>query len=105
VLIVTPSAGKSARLAFRWVVQTVLTKDVSFEPPERTRRESTFKLDKSVRSSMTRRFSRLRRFHFNFPQRVAAGLLALFLIQGLWITGYQTLSDRDYQYARCGRET
>jgi hypothetical protein len=54
---------------------------------------------------MTHRFSRLRRFHFNFPQRVAAGLLALFLIQGLWITGHQTLSDRDYQYARCGRET
>jgi hypothetical protein len=54
---------------------------------------------------MTHRFSRLRRFHFNFPQRVAAGLLALFLIQGLWITSHQTLSDRDYQYARCGRET
>jgi len=54
---------------------------------------------------MTHRFARLRRFHFNFPQRVAAVLLALFLIQGLWITGHQTLSDRDYQYARCGRET
>jgi hypothetical protein len=23
----------------------------------------------------------------------------------LWIAGHQTLSDRDYQYARCGRET
>jgi hypothetical protein len=54
---------------------------------------------------MTHRFTRLRRFHFNFPQRVAAALLALFLVQGLWITGHQTLSDRDYQYARCGRET
>jgi len=54
---------------------------------------------------MTHPFARLRRFHFNFPQRIAAGLLALFLIQGLWITGHQTLSDRDYQYARCGRET
>ena len=54
---------------------------------------------------MTRRFARLRRFHFNFPQRIAAGFLALFLIQGFWITGHQTLSDRDYQYARCGRET
>lgn len=54
---------------------------------------------------MTHRFSRLRRFHFNFPQRVAAGFLALFLLQGLWITGHQTLSDLDYQYARCGRET
>ena len=54
---------------------------------------------------MTHRFARLRRFHFNFPQRIAAGFLALFLIQGFWITGHQTLSDRDYQYARCGRET
>jgi hypothetical protein len=54
---------------------------------------------------MTHRFARLRRFHFNLPQRIAAGFLALFLIQGLWITGHQTLSDRDYQYARCGRET
>ena len=54
---------------------------------------------------MTHRFARLRRFHFNLPQRIAAGLLALFLIQGFWITGHQTLSDRDYQYARCGRET
>jgi len=54
---------------------------------------------------MTLRFGRIRRFHFNLPQRIAAGLLALFLIQGLWLTGRQTLSDRDYQYARCGRET
>ncbi|MGD0631004.1 MAG: hypothetical protein ABR987_16875 [Terracidiphilus sp.] len=54
---------------------------------------------------MTHRFGRIRRFHFNLPQRVAAGLLTLFLIQGLWLTGHQTLTDRDYQYARCGRET
>ena len=47
----------------------------------------------------------LRRFRFNLPQRIAAGLLALFLLQGLWLTGRQTLTDRDYQYARCGRET
>jgi hypothetical protein len=46
----------------------------------------------------------LRRFRFNPPQRIAAGLLALFLLQGLWLTGRQTLTDRDYQYARCGRE-
>jgi hypothetical protein len=46
----------------------------------------------------------LRRFRFNLPQRIAAGLLALFLLQGLWLTGRQTLTDRDYQYARCGRE-
>ena len=28
----------------------------------------------------------------------------MFLAQGLWLTGHQTLTDRDYQYARCGRE-
>ncbi len=54
---------------------------------------------------MTRPFARLRRFRFNFPQRVAAVLLFLFLAQGLWLTSRQTLTDRDYQYARCGRET
>jgi len=54
---------------------------------------------------MTHRFGVLRRFRFNRPQRIAAGLLALFLVQGLWLTGHQTLSDRDYQFARCGRET
>jgi hypothetical protein len=53
---------------------------------------------------MSRRFQRIRRFQFNLPQRIAAGLLALFLAQGLWITGHQTLSELDYQYARCGRE-
>ena len=54
---------------------------------------------------MTHRFGILRRFRFNLPQRIAAGLLALFLLQGLWLIGRQTLTDRDYQYARCGRET
>ncbi|HSZ18011.1 MAG TPA: hypothetical protein VK764_12985 [Terracidiphilus sp.] len=54
---------------------------------------------------MTRPFGLIRRFRFNLPQRIAAGLLLLFLAQGLWITSRQTLSDRDYQYARCGRET
>ena len=53
---------------------------------------------------MTHRFARLRRFRFNLPQRIAAGLLALFLVQGLWLAAHQTLTDRDYQYARCGRE-
>lgn len=53
---------------------------------------------------MTHRFSRIRRFHFNLPQRIAAVFLALFLGQGLWLIHNQTLSDRDYQYARCGRE-
>ena len=53
---------------------------------------------------MTHRFARIRRFRFNLPQRIAAVLLALFLLQGLWLTARQTLSDRDYQYDRCGRE-
>ncbi len=53
---------------------------------------------------MTHRFARLRRFRFNPPQRIAAVMLALFLAQGFWLTSRQTLSDRDYQYARCGRE-
>ena len=55
-------------------------------------------------NGMTHRFARIRRFRFNRPQRIAAVLLALFLLQGLWLTAHQTLSDRDYQYARCGRE-
>jgi hypothetical protein len=54
---------------------------------------------------MTHRFQALRRFQFNLPQRIAAGLLALFLLQGFWLTSRQTLTDLDYQYARCGRET
>ena len=54
---------------------------------------------------MTHRFARIRRFHFNLPQRIAAVMLALFLLQGLWVAEHQTLSERDYQYARCGRET
>ena len=47
----------------------------------------------------------LRRFQFDRPQQIAAGLLVIFLTQGLWLTSRQTLTDRDYQYARCGRET
>lgn len=54
---------------------------------------------------MTHRFQSLRRFRFNMPQRIAAGLLALFLVQGFRLTSRQTLTDLDYQYARCGRET
>jgi hypothetical protein len=53
---------------------------------------------------MTRPFARLRRFRFNLPQRIAAVMLALFLVQGWWLMSRQTLTDRDYQYARCGRE-
>jgi hypothetical protein len=54
---------------------------------------------------MTHRFQALRRFRFNLPQRIAAALLALFLVQGFWLISRQTLTDIDYQYARCGRET
>jgi len=54
---------------------------------------------------MAHLFGKLRRFRFNLPQRIAAGLLAIFLLQGFWLTSRQTLTDRDYQYARCGRET
>ncbi len=55
--------------------------------------------------AMTHQYRILRRFRFNPPQRIAAGLLLAFLVQGFWLTGHQTLTDRDYQYARCGRET
>ena len=54
---------------------------------------------------MTHRLGPLRRFRFSRPQRIAVALLLLFLAQGLWVSSQQTLSDRDYQYARCGRET
>jgi hypothetical protein len=63
------------------------------------------KLESARLIVMTLRFGRIRRFQFNLPQRIAAGLLVLFFIQGLWLTEHQTLTDRDYQYARCGRET
>ena len=53
---------------------------------------------------MPSRLATLRRFRFNLPQRIAAGLLLLFLAQSLWLTAHQTLSEKDYQYARCGRE-
>ena len=53
---------------------------------------------------MTRPLGILRRFRFNLPQRIAAGLLFVFLLQGLWLTAHQSLTERDYQYARCGRE-
>ncbi|HEY1805754.1 MAG TPA: hypothetical protein VGG45_14865 [Terracidiphilus sp.] len=54
---------------------------------------------------MAHRFGILRRFRFNLPQRIAAALLAAFLLQGFWVVSRQTLTDTDYQYARCGRET
>jgi hypothetical protein len=63
-----------------------------------------FRLKPVPLNAMTFRLNRIRRFQFNLPQRIAAGLLALFLIQGFWLIERQTLTDRDYQYARCGRE-
>ncbi len=54
---------------------------------------------------MAHPFGKLRRFRFNRPQQIAAALLTLFLLQGLWVSAHQTLTDRDYRYARCGRET
>ncbi len=53
---------------------------------------------------MPPRFATLRRFRFNLPQRIAAGMLVLFLAQAFWLTSRQTLTEQDYRYARCGRE-
>jgi hypothetical protein len=53
---------------------------------------------------MPPRFATLRRFRFNLPQRIAALFLLAFLGQAFWLIGHQTLTERDYRYARCGRE-
>ncbi len=50
------------------------------------------------------RFQTVRRFRFNRPQQYAALLLFSLLVQCLWVVQHQTLTERDYQYARCGRE-
>src|ERR1700740_165062 len=47
---------------------------------------------------------RLRKFRFNRPQQIAAVLLIALLAQCLGVTPRTPLSDRDYQFARCGRE-
>ncbi|WP_158750951.1 glycosyltransferase family 39 protein [Acidobacterium sp. S8] len=46
----------------------------------------------------------IRKFRFNRPQQIAAAMLFLLLAQCLWVTKHQTLSETDYQFARCGRE-
>lgn len=46
----------------------------------------------------------VRKFRFNRPQQIAAALLLILLAQCLWVVKHQTLSETDYQYARCGRE-
>jgi hypothetical protein len=47
---------------------------------------------------------RLPKFEFKRPQQLAALLLLCFVGQCLWVVHRQTLSETDYQYARCGRE-
>jgi hypothetical protein len=46
----------------------------------------------------------VRKFRFDRPQRIAAVLLFLLFAQCYWVTRHQTLTERDYDYARCGRE-
>lgn len=53
---------------------------------------------------MSVRFSTIRKFRFNLPQRIAAVMLLLFLAQCFWIIHHQSLTEQDYDYARCGRE-
>ena len=44
------------------------------------------------------------RFHFGRPQRLAALVLLLFLVETLFIISRAPLTDSDYRYALCGRE-
>src|SRR3984957_8604083 len=43
-------------------------------------------------------------FRFDRPQQLAALLLVLLLAQCLWVFHRQSLNERDYNFARCGRE-
>jgi hypothetical protein len=43
-------------------------------------------------------------FQFKRPQQLAALLLLLLIAQCLWVFHRQTLTSRDYDFARCGRE-
>jgi hypothetical protein len=47
---------------------------------------------------------RMPEFEFRRPQMLAAAMLLLFAAQCLWVVHRQTLTQSDYQYARCGRE-
>ncbi len=47
---------------------------------------------------------RISNFEFRRPQRLAAAMLLLFIVQCLWVVRHQVLTRSDYQYARCGRE-
>lgn len=44
------------------------------------------------------------RFEFRRPQRLAALLLTLFVLQCLWVVSRQHLTEKDFRYAQCGRE-
>ncbi len=46
----------------------------------------------------------IRKFRFNRPQQIAATFLFVLLAECLWVAQHQTLSETDYQFARCGRE-
>jgi len=54
--------------------------------------------------SRDRSSHRLRKFRFERPQQIAAVMLVLLLAQCLWLSARTTLSETDYQFARCGRE-
>ena len=43
-------------------------------------------------------------FHIGRPQRAAAALLLVFLLECCWVVSRQHVSQQDYRYARCGRE-
>lgn len=47
---------------------------------------------------------RLRKFRFERPQKIAAAMLLLLLGQCLWVSARRPLSEKDYEFARCGRE-
>jgi hypothetical protein len=47
---------------------------------------------------------RLPGFRFKRPQQLAALLLLMLVAQCLWVFHRQTLTERDYDFARCGRE-
>ena len=47
---------------------------------------------------------RLPSFRFKRPQQLAALLLLMLIAQCLWVFHRQTLTERDYDFARCGRE-
>ena len=47
---------------------------------------------------------KLPRIKIGRPQRLAALLLLVFLVECLWVVSHQQLSQQDYRYAECGRE-